>query len=421
MYQLILLFAERFFRLGVGLTSSILIARTLGAEQFGLISSDLAIRSIIIVLLSLGLESYVLRESSLKESSKLFSSHFLVRLVLNSLYLFVALVIFNLGDVDLATTVILISAFFNLFDVREIQFKAKKKVKELCIISIAIYSIVLAARIYGSYNKMGLDYFAYTYALEYILGLIAFFVYKRKDQKIIISYEVITLASQLFKQGGFLVASALSVIAFSKIDIIMLENIDGPSSAGIYSAATRISEMWFMIPAIIMSYLIPRIEGQAKKIFETEVFGMQITVALSYFFLIVVYFCSEPLITFLYGNDYIAASNILKIHAVASIFVSLGTSQAVFFYRNNLVWYSTVKNVVAVCCAIGLNYIFIPKYGAQGAAIATVLAFSVSTLIMNALNKRTNEIFIQNIRALLLLDIIEILNLLREKNVKSSC
>ncbi|WP_120511426.1 flippase [Photobacterium salinisoli] len=421
MYQLILLFTEKFFRLGVGLVSSILIARTLGVEQFGLISSDLAIRSIIIVILGFGLESYVLRESSLKTSTQLFSSHFLVRLILNIIYLFVALVVFSFGEVDLATIVILTSVILNFFDVREIQFKAKQKVKELCIASLIIYTLVLAVRIYGYWYELSLDFFAYTYALEFVLGLIVFFVYKSKEHVVSINVEVFKVAISLFKQGLFLVASALSVIAFSKIDIIMLENIDGATSAGIYSAATRISEMWFMIPAILMSYLIPKIEGQAKKYFETEVYGMQITVALSYLFLILVYFCAEPLIKLLYGTSYIAAADVLKIHAVAGVFVALGTSQAVFFYRNNLVWYSTVKNIVAVCCAVGLNYLFIPEYGPQGAALATVVSFSVSTLFMNGLNKRTTLIFIQNIRALLLLDVIDVIKSLREKNVRSSC
>ena len=47
-----------------------------------------------------------------------------------------------------------------------------------------------------------------------------------------------------------LLLSGISIMVYMKIDQIMLGQILGDESVGIYSAALRISEIWYFIPMI---------------------------------------------------------------------------------------------------------------------------------------------------------------------------
>ncbi|MFM6309557.1 MAG: oligosaccharide flippase family protein, partial [Dolichospermum sp.] len=95
---------------------------------------------------------------------------------------------------------------------------------------------------------------------------------------LIISYRVrgyspwlwpwsLPLAKTLLKESWPLILSGLTIIIYMRIDQIMLGQMVGDKAVGLYSAATRISEIWYFIPGAIASSVIPSIYA-AKEVSE---------------------------------------------------------------------------------------------------------------------------------------------------------
>ena len=57
------------------------------------------------------------------------------------------------------------------------------------------------------------------------------------------------------------------IMIYLKIDMVMVGGMVGNQSVGIYAAATRVSEIWYFIPVIIVSSMLPSII-ETKKISE---------------------------------------------------------------------------------------------------------------------------------------------------------
>lgn len=58
--------------------------------------------------------------------------------------------------------------------------------------------------------------------------------------------------------------SAIAITAYVKIDQIMLGQMVSDEAVGIYSAATRISDVWYFVPMAIVASVFPAIL-EAKK------------------------------------------------------------------------------------------------------------------------------------------------------------
>jgi O-antigen/teichoic acid export membrane protein len=63
--------------------------------------------------------------------------------------------------------------------------------------------------------------------------------------------------------------SGIAIMIYMKIDQIMLGQMVGDEAVGIYSAAVRISEVWYFVPIAIVASVFPAIL-EAKKRSETQ-------------------------------------------------------------------------------------------------------------------------------------------------------
>ncbi len=174
---------------------------------------------------------------------------------------------------------------------------------------------------------------------------------------------------------------------YMRIDLIMIKEMLGEKEVGLYSAATRISEVWYFIPMLLTNSLFPSIVN-AKKVSEelyyarlqrlyTLMVWTAIAIALPMTFL------SGWLITILFGEAYRDAGQVLMIHIWAGVFVFLGVASGQWLVNEGLQKYSAINTTVGAFVNILLNFLLIPKFGICGAAIATVLSYSIAAYFMN--------------------------------------
>ena len=178
-----------------------------------------------------------------------------------------------------------------------------------------------------------------------------------------------------------------------RIDQVMLGEMLGAKSVGFYSAANRISEIWYFIPVSIASSVFPAIIS--SKAINQEIYLDRIQKLYDFMSLIsisvsvVVTLCSKQIISILYGAAYIEASPILSIQIWSGVFVAMGVARGKWLLSENLqhvgYWYVGISMIVNV---IG-NFILIPSYGGLGASVATLLAQATTSLGAPALFRST--------------------------------
>jgi O-antigen/teichoic acid export membrane protein len=177
----------------------------------------------------------------------------------------------------------------------------------------------------------------------------------------------------------------------------------GEEAVGIYSAALRISQAWYFVPMVIVASVFPSILEAKKHSNEKYLLRFQnlydlmtfISVAIS----LLITFLADPIIRILFGNSYAEASAVLSIHIWTSIFVFLGVASGRWFIAENLQILNLQRAVLGAAINVCLNVLLIPNYGAIGAAIATMISFSISGLFFDLIQRGTREMFFMKIRS----------------------
>jgi len=210
--------------------------------------------------------------------------------------------------------------------------------------------------------------------------------------KIVSTQEVdsIRLSSVFGKAWPFGLAVFFQMIYYQS-DIVILKYLAGNDAAGIYNVAFVMLAIVFILPsAIYQKFLMPKIHYWAN--YENEFLlkayrkGNKYMLILGVLSALMIIATSSFLVPLLFGPEYSGAVILLNVLVLSIPFVFMAyNSGAVLVTKHHV--YRKVKymGIVAIINVI-LNVIFIPAYGAEGAAITTVasnlILFSLYFLAM---------------------------------------
>jgi len=90
------------------------------------------------------------------------------------------------------------------------------------------------------------------------------------------------------------------------------------------------------------------------------------------------------------------------VHGWTLVFIFLGLTQSGYDITEELTWFATLRTSVGAVLNIALNIILIPKSGAIGSAIATLIAQIFSTVLLNAFHPRTRPILRMQLMSILI-------------------
>jgi len=190
-----------------------------------------------------------------------------------------------------------------------------------------------------------------------------------------------------------------------KIDQVMLEHMVGNTAVGVYSAAIRISEVWYFIPMSIVASVTPTLIEARKVSFPlyyyrlANLFRLMSAIALG--IAVPMTLASGFVARTLYGSQYEGVAPILAIHIWAALFVFLGVAQGPWNINEGLTKLALARTLTGAASNIFLNILLIPRYGAIGAAIATAISYALAAVFLNALSKKTQSIFLLQLRSMM--------------------
>ncbi len=394
---------EKILRMGVGLFVGVWVARYLGPEQFGLLSYAQSFVFLFTAISTLGLDGIIVRELVQDEAKrdKLLGAAFGLKLI-GAILIFpiLAIAIQMTNNDQYTNTLVFIIAsatIFQSFNVIDFYYQSKVLSKYAALANSISFGFSSLIKILLLINHAPLIAFAVVIVVDAFLLAIGLIYYYRKTSQLTLldwTFDWV-MAKSLLKDSWPLTISAIVVTIYMKIDIIMLKNLVDEFDVGIYAASSRISELWYFIPVLMTTSLFPAILNARKKsslIYNNRVKNLyKILVWMAVLFSVMIGFIGEHLILFLFGAEYARSASVLMIQIWNSVFIAFLMVSNKWLLAENKTKFIFMRGACGAVLNVGLNYIFIPKYGVHAAAYTSLVTLIFTSLFIDVFTTSTRQ------------------------------
>ena len=378
------------------------VARLLGPDGVGKIAYVSALTAIFAPIASLGIrESYSLLICKASPARGLLESAFCGKLLGTIL---ISLILIPLSFLSGSNAIIFLMIFsilatlFRASDVIEAELLHIEKGDKIASVGIvqAIFASILS--LFGLLSKASVFYFGAIPAAHELLR--CFLLIKNSSVSSFRNFTTgfsLKLLRLLIRKGFPLMLSNFFIVLYLKSDLVMLEWLMGTDSVGIYSVASRSSEILYIAPMLLCQTFLPKIGREfnesecqttrfevIKKLYQSSwILGLGITgfvIGLLPF-----------LITSIYGPQFIYSSQLVLFLSPIGFTISLGYATNTWFKINDLNYFVALKSIAGAALNILMNFLLIPKFGIFGAAIATTSSHIFSTFGIPFLFKKARS------------------------------
>ncbi len=410
--NVIWLFLDKFIRLGIGLLVGVLIARYIGPELFGKWNYAIALIGLVSVFSTLGIDQVVVKDLLNKYESEhiLLGTAFYLRLLGTFISSFIVVFIFLFFKTDnflfLISVLTALNLWFQTFDVIDLKNQSVLESKKTVVAKNSAFVIISIIKLLLIYLKLPLLYFVFFSLIEFILGaIILIFNYGFCNVKL--WRFNFAYSKSLLKNSWPLILSGIIIMLYMRIDQIMIGEMIGEKKLGYYSVSTKFTELWYFIPTAFATSFFPKLLEKFN--FEKENYPklclklFKLVFVISFSIAVFFTFFSELIIKFLFGIAYIQSVFTLQISIWTGIFVFLGVVASNMLLIENLNKHNLNKSIQGLLLNVFLNIFLIPKYGINGAAVATLISQFYASYFYFLLYKKTRHIFLLQTKSILFL------------------
>lgn len=379
----------------------VIVARSLGATQYGYFSFALSYAGIFLLFGAWGIRAALLRDLARDRDriSELFASGLVLRTAFGAVGMIAALalspVFVNVKDAFLAVLIVGTAVFLDeLSTFLEIVFNAFERMKfgALALLINRFVSTALAVVVLVFVRS--LVWVSVVYMLGSLLALsFAWYTLKRFFPPVHLRDARRATVTTLLKEGAPLgVATFLNSTLF-RVDSVMLQALRGATAVGIYGAAYRFLESFLFVSWAIATPAFPQISRAGKGERSLKNYLMALTLILTFYLPLAVIgpFAARWAVVELFSARYAAASRaVVWLTSAAALYAIAYTSRLCSIAlgdRKRVVWIAAITLMINV----GLNAVFIPRYGFVAAAANTAIAEVIEATLLTVLFLRAVE------------------------------
>ena len=404
-------FILRFGGLTVGYLLTLVIANLFGAKGLGDYVLAIAVLRLFTLLAKLGLDTTSIRFIASFASQDKWTSIFKFRKQVVSI-LSISSVVASVLMYFLSTPIsqlinanplyIQINAFFVLpmifFMLHYQSLRGLKRIAEFSFfyrMSQALFSLVSIVILYQFFATSDIPVYAYLISvfIVSVLSFISFRYWLNKRSKGIDSAELEIMSySDLFKISIPLMFAQSVQFIMAWTDKLMLGNMMGSEEVGIYFTVFKLSMFASLALMAINSIASPKFaELYGKKDFDSlkkVAHQSSKIIFLSTLPLVLLFFAFPDFLLGLFGEEFKVGVNAFLFLSFGKLISSLSgsvgnilqmTGKQIIFM--NILFVGAIVNVL-------LNFLLIPKFGINGAALASMISLSMWNLIMVYFVKR---------------------------------
>jgi O-antigen/teichoic acid export membrane protein len=390
--------SERILSVGITTVVTILSARYLGVENYGILSYGLTITTLFMAVVKLGIDSIIVNEliNNKSRQGEFLGTSIVLRFAASILsILSIGLLLFVMNSNEpLLITVAMVQSLLLIFQaayVLDNWFQSQLKSK---FVSIAKVSATVATASYSAYlllsGKSVVWFAASTVLTGLVIAVVLYFFYRRQGgQKLLFS---LSATKYLLSRSHHFILANVMILIYAQVNKVMLGNISGNAELGVYSAALMFCMAWTFLPESIITSMRPLIiHAKAKS-------NSLYLRRLKQLYFIVFWICvaiatmlalAAPLLVLLLGDEFRGSVAVLQIAVWSVPFAMLGVARSVWVVCEEKYRYPKYYLLCGVIVGVVANIIMIPLFGAIGAAISTVITEMVVCMVAPSLFKET--------------------------------
>lgn len=411
------------FSLTASLIVGIAVARYLGPEMYGIIAFATAVYTVLVIIVSLGIDDIIMKDMLQHEErqgsiqgSALFVKSAAAFLVYGIIFIYFLI---NYSGEKLYSVLIITGAvLFQPLSVFSCIFLINAQAKYTSIARMISYTLSSLLKIILIIFKAPVTYFAFAVFIDYaVLYLTVILMYKYKKYTVSGWHIDISYIKYILKSAVPLFAAVLFYTFYQKVTVIIISSMYSDYASGIYSVAARLTEIWYLVPAVLMTAFYPAVV-KAKQISEEE-YNKRIK-TLFYVttvpFILMAFFAallSPFIIKILYGEKYIQSSIVLALTIWSVPFISFYVISSKCFILENKVKHLLVRSALSFILIIFLSCILGSFYYLKGFSIAVVVSSFISFFLIDLFFKDTRELFFIKLSSIFL-PFTLLLNLLKK-------
>lgn len=391
------------FSLTASLIVGIAVARYLGPEMYGIIAFATAVYTLLVIIVSLGIDDIIMKDMLQYEErqgsiqgSALFVKSAAAFLVYGIVFIYFLI---NYSGEKLYSVLIITGAvLFQPLSVFSCIFLINAQAKYTSLARMISYTLSSLLKIILIIFKAPVTYFAFAVFIDYaVLYLTVILMYKYKKYTVSGWHIDISYIKYILKSAVPLFAAVLFYTFYQKVTVIIISSMYSDYASGIYSAAARLTEIWYLVPAVLMTAFYPAVV-KAKQISEEE-YNKRIK-TLFYVttipFILMAFFAallSPFIIKILYGEKYIESSIVLSLTIWSVPFISFYVISSKCFILENKVKHLLLRSALSFILIIFLGCILGSFYYLKGFSIAVVVSSFISFFLIDLFFKDTRELF----------------------------
>lgn len=386
------------------------IASHLGVADFGVLAYGQAFLVPFAAFAALGLQPVLMREFVTSSGGQeILSNGLMLRLVGALVAISVSLASFALVTPNrlglLVTVALALGIGAQAWDVLEYRYQAGGDFRTPILLRCIAFALCALLKVALIFSDAGVLYFAAILTLELLLSAVLF-AFKTNYDGIFVRMRFVRVGActALLRQSIPLIAASIFTALYLRFDHLILGAFCGSGSVGLFSAAVRLSEAWYVIPTALIAAATPsltKLYVESQKDFEDRlVLLMRGVVFSAVCFCLLISIFASPVIHVLYGESFNGAVRALEIHVWTNVFVAIGATSGIWFVNNRLLWPMFAQTGVAAFFSVVSVSLFVPRFGITAAALIAVASNAISGCLLNLAIPSARPVFFLQLRAI---------------------
>ncbi len=380
------LLVKPFWVLGIDLT----VQNTVGASQYGFYFSLLSFSLLLNIIQDMGIASFNSRNIARDHNmlSGLLPNIFYLKLLLALAYFLISLTIaYLLGYTALQFRLLLVLLFNQFLSSLNLYLRSNISGLQLFrtdsllsvtdrLLMIVICSVLLWGNVTGSVFRI--EWFVFAQTAAYFLTTLIIMAILLKHVAFSELRLDFSVTRNMLKQSYPYALLGLMMVLYYRTDSVMLERMlpDGMLQAGIYAQGFRILDAASMLGFLFAGILLPMFSKMVKQnqpvmqLFRFS-FLLLLVPAVTGAFALNLY--SFEVMDLLYREHAVESSGVFGYLMVSFVFVSCSIISGTLLTASGNIRYLNMIAGFSVLLNITLNLVLIPRYQAQGSAIASMV------------------------------------------------
>jgi O-antigen/teichoic acid export membrane protein len=302
-----------------------------------------------------------------------------------STFAFLILEAFHVFETKYLLHIILLSAISSVSSVHASLLMGQQRLKAFNLIQILVPLLTFSTCVGQWLVYHPLDYIDALY-VSYLVALltscIAIWRFFPQQEQEVVSQKMIW--QRLFKLGFYnQLAHVLQLLSF-RSSYYILEQFHGTSAVGVFSNASSITESIWLIASSISLWQYATISNA-----QDQQYTIQITEKLSRFGMLAAFFgvgfflfLPPDFYQFVFGADFGGLQKLMWALAPGVWVFTYALVVGHYFSGHGRYWVNALASGVGLVFSLLASFIFIPMYGATGAALAASMSYTATSLVV---------------------------------------